>query len=39
MRPLKMPRQPKANNYHLVYRYVQAAPLEEWHKFLQGLSS
>ena len=39
MRPLKMPRQPKANIYHLVYRYVQAAPLEEWHKFLPGLSS
>jgi len=39
MRPLHMPRQPKANIYHLVYRYVQAAPLEEWHKFLPGLSS
>ncbi len=39
MRPLHLPRQPKANIYHLVYRYVQAAPLEEWHKFLPGLSS
>lgn len=39
MRPLHQPRQPKANIYHLVYRYVQAAPLEEWHKFLPGLSS
>jgi 5-methylcytosine-specific restriction endonuclease McrA len=33
------PRQPKANIYHIVYRYVQQAPFEEWVQYLPGLSS
>jgi 5-methylcytosine-specific restriction endonuclease McrA len=33
------PRQPKANIYHIVYRYVQQTPFEEWVQYLPGLSS
>jgi 5-methylcytosine-specific restriction endonuclease McrA len=33
------PRQPRANIYHLVYRYVQQPPFEEWAQYLPGLSS
>ena len=39
MKLAREPRQPKANIYHLVYRYAQSAPLDEWVQYLPGLSS
>jgi 5-methylcytosine-specific restriction endonuclease McrA len=33
------PREPKANVYHMVYRYMQNGPLEEWLIYLPGIPS
>ena len=35
----RMPKEPKSNVYHMVYRYMQNGPLDEWLVYLPGIPS
>jgi 5-methylcytosine-specific restriction endonuclease McrA len=39
MHLMRSPREPKSNVYHMVYRYMQNGPLEEWLIYLPGIPS